>query len=187
VSQNRWTIGRVRITRVVEIKGPTPGPFILPDAVPGRIQEIGWLRPHFATETGKLVTSVHAFIVESAGRRILVDTCVGNDKPRPGIPNWHLRRGPFLDDLATAGFAPESIDMVVCTHLHVDHVGWNTMLVEGRWVPTFPRALPDRDGRVAVLGTARGRGVRRRGRRFRPPGARRRARRSGGLGLRDHR
>jgi len=140
VSTNRWTIGRVRVTRVVEIEGPTPGPFILRDAVPGRIQEIAWLRPHFATEAGKLVTSVHAFVVESAGRRILVDTCVGNDKPRPGIPSWHLRRGPFLHDLAAAGFAPESIDTVVCTHLHVDHVGWNTMLVEGRWVPTFPRA-----------------------------------------------
>ena len=140
MSANRWTIGRVRITRVVEIEGPTPGRFILPEAAPERIQEIGWLRPHFATETGKILTSVHAFIVESAGRRILVDTCVGNDKLRPGIPNWNLRHGPFLDDLASAGFAPESIDTVVCTHLHVDHVGWNTMLVEGRWVPTFPRA-----------------------------------------------
>jgi glyoxylase-like metal-dependent hydrolase (beta-lactamase superfamily II) len=140
MSPNRWKIGRVHVTRVVEIEGPTPGTFILPDAVPERIQEIGWLRPHFATSSGKLVTSVHALVVESEGRRILVDTCVGNDKQRPFVPNWHLRHGPFLADLAAAGFAPESIDTVVCTHLHVDHVGWNTMLVDDKWVPTFPRA-----------------------------------------------
>jgi glyoxylase-like metal-dependent hydrolase (beta-lactamase superfamily II) len=140
VSPNRWTIGRARVTRVVEIEGPIPGVFILPDATPERIQEMGWLRLHFATASGKLLTSVHAFIVESEERRILVDTCVGNDKQRPGIPNWHLRHGPFLSDLAAAGFPPESIDTVVCTHLHVDHVGWNTMLVDGVWVPTFSRA-----------------------------------------------
>ena len=83
--------------------------------------------------------SVHALIVESQGRRIMVDTCVGNDKERK-VEDWHQRQGPFLEDMASAGFARESIDVVLCTHLHVDHVGWNTMLVEGRWQPTFPNA-----------------------------------------------
>ena len=73
------------------------------------------------------------------GRRIVVDTCIGNDKTRSN-PFWNQLHGPFLEDLARAGFARETIDLVVCTHLHVDHVGWNTMLVDGRWVPTFPRA-----------------------------------------------
>lgn len=140
MSSNRWAIGRARITRVVEVEGPTPGAFIFRDAVPERIQEIGWLQPHFATASGKLLTSVHALVIESEGRRILVDTCIGNDKQRPAIPNWHLRQGSFLRDLVAAGFPPESIDTVVCTHLHVDHVGWNTMLVGNRWVPTFRRA-----------------------------------------------
>ena len=70
---------------------------------------------------------------------VLVDTCVGNDKPRQN-PGWHMLQTDFLDRLVAAGCPPESVDLVLCTHLHVDHVGWNTMLAEGRWVPTFPRA-----------------------------------------------
>jgi glyoxylase-like metal-dependent hydrolase (beta-lactamase superfamily II) len=77
--------------------------------------------------------------VETPSRRINVDTCLGNDKARD-IPAWsHLQTG-FIADLAAAGYPRESIDTVLCTHLHVDHVGWNTMLVDGRWVPTFPNA-----------------------------------------------
>ena len=83
--------------------------------------------------------SIHCFVIESDGRRIVVDTCVGNDKVRQS-PAWHMLSGPFLRDLAAAGFPPESIDTVLCTHLHVDHVGWNTRRVDGRWVPTFPNA-----------------------------------------------
>jgi glyoxylase-like metal-dependent hydrolase (beta-lactamase superfamily II) len=83
--------------------------------------------------------SVHTFVVEAPGRRLLVDTCVGNDKQLP-IPGWNQRQGPFLADLASAGFPPDSIDTVLCTHLHVDHVGWNTRLEGGRWRPTFPNA-----------------------------------------------
>ena len=83
--------------------------------------------------------SVHALVVESQGQRILVDTCVGNDKERP-IPGWDKRQGPFLEDLAAAGLPADSIDTVLCTHLHVDHVGWNTRLVGDKWVPTFDNA-----------------------------------------------
>ena len=69
----------------------------------------------------------------------MVDTCIGNDKDRP-LPAWTNLQLPFLDDLLAAGYAAPDIDTVLCTHLHVDHVGWNTMLVDGEWVPTFPNA-----------------------------------------------
>jgi glyoxylase-like metal-dependent hydrolase (beta-lactamase superfamily II) len=89
--------------------------------------------------------SIHALVVETPDRRIIVDTCLGNDKENRRIPTWNNLQGPFLADLAAAGFPRESIDTVLCTHLHVDHVGWNTMLVDGpngtrTWRPTFPRA-----------------------------------------------
>jgi glyoxylase-like metal-dependent hydrolase (beta-lactamase superfamily II) len=78
-------------------------------------------------------------VVDTGARRIVVDTCIGNDKER-NIPTWSHLQTSFLADLAAAGYPRESIDAVLCTHLHVDHVGWNTMLVDGRWVPTFPNA-----------------------------------------------
>ena len=134
----KWRIGDVTITRVVELSLPG-GTFVLPDAVPENVKPIPWLAPHFIDSEGELLMSVQALIVESGGRRILVDTCIGNDKERP-IPDWNKRTGPFLQDLTEAGHPPEAIDTVVCTHLHVDHVGWNTTLVDGRWTPTFPNA-----------------------------------------------
>ncbi len=136
---SRWQIGDVRITKIVELEIPGSGTFVLPDAEPQNVIPIPWLVPHFATANGELVMSVHALVVESRGRRIVVDTCVGNDKERP-VPDWNLRQGPFLEDLAEAGFPRETIDTVLCTHLHVDHVGWNTMKVGDRWLPTFPNA-----------------------------------------------
>jgi glyoxylase-like metal-dependent hydrolase (beta-lactamase superfamily II) len=84
--------------------------------------------------------SIHALLIEAPGRRIIVDTCLGNDKKDRRIPTWNDRQGCFLEDLTAAGFARETIDTVLCMHLHVDHVGWNTMLVDGQWQPTFPKA-----------------------------------------------
>jgi glyoxylase-like metal-dependent hydrolase (beta-lactamase superfamily II) len=136
----KWTIGNVTVTKVVEMEATGGSRFLLPQATPEAIQPIAWLRPHFADEAGRLRMSIHSFVVETPTRRIIVDTCLGNDKKNRRIPHWNDRDGPFLADLAEAGFPPDSIDTVLCTHLHVDHVGWNTMLVEGRWVPTFPRA-----------------------------------------------
>jgi glyoxylase-like metal-dependent hydrolase (beta-lactamase superfamily II) len=135
----RWQIGDVRITRVVEMEGPSPGTFLFPDATPEKLLQHAWLKPHFLTDDGRIIASVHAFIVESQGKTIVVDTCVGNDKPRD-VKAWHMRKGRFLEDLAEAGFPRERVDTVLCTHLHVDHVGWNTMLKDGKWVPTFPKA-----------------------------------------------
>jgi glyoxylase-like metal-dependent hydrolase (beta-lactamase superfamily II) len=137
---SQWQIGQVKVTRVVEI-GPVPTSprFFFKGPPADLVTRHAWLRPHFANEEGRLLLSIHCFIVESEGRRIVVDTCVGNDKNRQN-PAWHQLSGPFLEHLSAAGFAPDTIDTVLCTHLHVDHVGWNTRWVEGRWVPTFPRA-----------------------------------------------
>jgi glyoxylase-like metal-dependent hydrolase (beta-lactamase superfamily II) len=136
---NRWEIGDVRITRVVEMETVSKATFVLPDATPENIQREPWLQPHFAEPGGRVRMSIHALVVESEGRRIVVDTCLGNDKRRANPP-WNMLQTSFLADLAAAGFPRESITDVLCTHLHVDHVGWNTMLVAGRWLPTFPQA-----------------------------------------------
>jgi glyoxylase-like metal-dependent hydrolase (beta-lactamase superfamily II) len=98
-----------------------------------------WLRPHFVDDDGNLVLSIHAFGVTAGDRRIIIDTCIGNDRRIPGMEALNLQT-PFLEDLAAAGFPREEVDTVICTHLHFDHVGWNTMLVDGKWVPTFPNA-----------------------------------------------
>jgi glyoxylase-like metal-dependent hydrolase (beta-lactamase superfamily II) len=135
----QWPIGDVKVTRIVEIEAIGGTRFVLPQATPEVIQGIGWLQPHFADERGKLKMSIHALVVETPTRRILVDTCIGNDKDR-SIPAWSNLQTTFLADLDAAGYPRESIDTVLCTHLHVDHVGWNTMLVDGAWVPTFPNA-----------------------------------------------
>lgn len=94
----------------------------------------------FDRERNLLVMSFHSIVVRAPGLTMLVDSCVGNDKPRPRNPKFHQRRGTYLEDLAAAGVTPEDIDIVMCTHLHADHVGWNTRLENGQWVPTFPNA-----------------------------------------------
>lgn len=135
----KWRIGDVTVTRIVEMEMSGGTRFLLPQATYDAIREIPWLFPHFAEESGKLKMSIHALVVEAPGRRIIVDTCIGNDKRREMGP-WSNLQTTFLADLEAAGFARDSIDTVLCTHLHVDHVGWNTMLVDGEWVPTFPNA-----------------------------------------------
>jgi len=136
---NQWQIGKVRITRVVEMQVTGGSRFILPDATREACLPIEWLAPHFMDEKGNLIMSIHALVIDTSQRRIIVDTCIGNDKER-SIPNWSNLQTSFLKDLAAEGYPRESIDTVLCTHLHVDHVGWNTMLVDGEWVPTFPNA-----------------------------------------------
>ena len=145
-----WRIGKVTVTKIVELEVTGGSRFILPQATYDEILPIRWLQPHFADERGRLKMSIHALVLETpdgtrTGRRIVVDTCLGNDKEGRRIPTWNRLQGPFLTDLANAGFPRESIDTVLCTHLHVDHVGWNTMLADGpngakTWVPTFPHA-----------------------------------------------
>jgi glyoxylase-like metal-dependent hydrolase (beta-lactamase superfamily II) len=99
------------------------------------------LGPHFIDPgTLDIYLSFHTYVVRQGPFTMLVDTCIGNDKERPTRPNWQHRQGDFLAKLAAAGVKPEDVDVVMCTHLHADHVGWNTRLVNGKWVPTFPKA-----------------------------------------------
>ncbi|MEY9124852.1 MBL fold metallo-hydrolase [Bradyrhizobium yuanmingense] len=136
----QWKVGKVRITKFVEMETVGSTRFILPAATGTEIQKLPWLIPHFATEEGRLKMSIHSLVVETPSRRIVVDTGLGNDKQGRNVPTWNNRSTPFLETMTAAGFPPESVDTVLCTHLHVDHVGWNTRLVDGRWVPTFPKA-----------------------------------------------
>jgi glyoxylase-like metal-dependent hydrolase (beta-lactamase superfamily II) len=136
----QWKVGNVKITKVVELETIGSTKFILPLATNEEIRKLPWLIPHFATEEGRLKLSIHSLLVETPKRRIVVDTGLGNDKEGRGIPTWNNRNTPFLETMAAAGFPPESIDIVLCTHLHVDHVSWNTKLVGGKWVPTFANA-----------------------------------------------
>ena len=137
---SKWRIGDVTVTKVIELEVTGGSRFLLPQATPDAIKPIAWLRPHFADENGRLRMSIHTFLVETPDRRIVVDTCLGNDKENRHIPHWNNMRTRFLSDIAEAGYPRESIDTVLCTHLHVDHVGWNTMKVGDAWVPTFPNA-----------------------------------------------
>ena len=135
-----WSVGKVRVTRVVESEVPTRLDGLLPEATPAALaRHRAWLEPHFLNADGTATLSIHALVVESAGERVLVDTCVG-ERPVPGYGNLGRGGRPLLRDLEAAGFPPESIDAVLCTHLHFDHVGWNTVQVDGRWVPAFPNA-----------------------------------------------
>src|SRR5262249_32290740 len=104
-------------------------------------QHRDWLMPnHYDQASGMLKLSVHSWLLTVGGKRILIDTCVGNHKSRPHRPKWHLMETRYLERLKEAGVEPDQVDMVMCTHLHVDHVGWNTRLENGKWVPTFKNA-----------------------------------------------
>jgi glyoxylase-like metal-dependent hydrolase (beta-lactamase superfamily II) len=137
-----WRIGEVTVTRVVEMEVAVAydpaNPFI-PPATPDVLKAIPWLSPHFIDAAGAIKISIHALLVDAPGLKLVVDTCMGNDKPRSLLQGQPLQT-KFLEEIAAAGFAREAVNAVVCTHLHVDHVGWNTMLQDGQWVPTFPNA-----------------------------------------------
>lgn len=162
----KWKIGDVTITKIVELEVTGGSRFLLPQATREEVLPIAWLRPHFADDEGRLCMSIHSLVVETPTRKIVVDTCLGNDKQGRRVPHWNDRAGPYLADLAAAGYPADSIDTVLCTHLHVDHVGWNTRMVDGKWLPTFRNARylmgrveyehwskhPDRPDMVSVLG-----------------------------------
>ncbi|MEY9933997.1 glyoxylase-like metal-dependent hydrolase (beta-lactamase superfamily II) [Catenulispora sp. GP43] len=141
---NEITLGDVTVARVQEMHGPvgmTPEQFF-----PGWPQQDwqdnrDWLVPdHLGAEDDIVRVAFQTWALRSQGRTILVDTGIGNDKTRPAVGAWdHLSLG-YLDNLAEAGIAPEDVDLVINTHLHVDHIGWNTRLAGGQWVPTFPNA-----------------------------------------------
>ncbi|MFD7448671.1 MBL fold metallo-hydrolase [Kitasatospora sp. NPDC059827] len=135
-----WTVGDLTVHRIDEVPlPPATGPWLLPDATPEVVAGHDWLRPDFAGQDGVLHLDSHSFAFVVDGLRVLVDTGIGNGKQRAN-PAWHDLRTDYLERLTAAGFAPESVDLVVLTHLHADHVGWNTRWEDGAWVPTFPAA-----------------------------------------------
>src|SRR3954469_13337376 len=139
-----WMIGNTSVTRIEEQVGPNDSPAgaFLPDLVRERVvPHLPWLVPvHYDPATDKLITSNHSWLIRTDRHTILLDSCAGNHKNRPWLPRFHQLNVPFLERLRIAGVEPEDVDIVMCTHLHADHVGWNTRLVEGKWVPTFPNA-----------------------------------------------
>jgi glyoxylase-like metal-dependent hydrolase (beta-lactamase superfamily II) len=133
-----WAVGDITVHRIDEIPlPPATGPWLLPDATPDLVVEQDWLHPHFADAEGSLHIDSHSFALTLGGERILVDTSIGNGKERAN-PAWHNLNTEFLERLIAAGFPPDSVDLVILTHLHADHVGWNTRQVDGEWRPTFP-------------------------------------------------
>jgi glyoxylase-like metal-dependent hydrolase (beta-lactamase superfamily II) len=132
----RWAIGGVRITKVIELEATVDLQHVLPDLSAETVeQHASWLRPHFVDDDGKGRLSVHGLVIDTGARRILVDPCIGERRGVTTEPS-----DSFLDRLARAGYTVDDIDTVLCTHLHFDHTGWNTHRVDGEWVVTFPNA-----------------------------------------------
>ncbi len=138
-----WRIGAATVTRIEEMLGPAfrPGE-LLTNWDASVLEEHGhWMAPNFyAPSTDQFIMSVHSWLIRTPRHTIIVDTCCGNAKNRPNSPHFHQLATPYLDKLKAVGVAPEDVDLVICTHLHVDHVGWNTQLIDGRWIPTFSNA-----------------------------------------------
>ena len=138
-----FAAGDLTVHRIVELTGPTIG---LRQMLPELSEEMlaehrGWLAPHALDADDQAIMIFQTFVVRTPHHNILIDSCLGNDKTLPHAPDWHKRQGQDYElALAAAGLRFEDIDYVFCTHLHADHVGWNTRLVEGKWAPTFPNA-----------------------------------------------
>jgi glyoxylase-like metal-dependent hydrolase (beta-lactamase superfamily II) len=138
-----FSVGKATITRIEETYLPCyPLRDIFPDFTDAHLAEhANWLAPHhYEAETGRIKLSVHSWLLQVGGKKILIDSCCGNNKVKPGRPFWNMLNVDYLERLARAGAKPDEIDLVMCTHLHHDHVGWNTRQKDGKWVPTFPNA-----------------------------------------------
>lgn len=139
-----WRVGSAKVQRIEEQIGQAnvPVDVYFPALERSVLAEhASWLVPgHYVPESDRFITSVHSWLIRTSRHNILVDCCAGNHKERPWTPRFHQLNTQYLLRLAAAGVDPEEIDFVCCTHLHADHAGWNTMLQNGRWVPTFPRA-----------------------------------------------
>lgn len=134
-------LGDIEITRIEELMITEPVASFAGIGEAELAAHASWLVPdYYVPAEASFVTSVHVWLLRGPGQVILVDTGGGNDKERPASPRFHKRQAAFLEELAKAGVRREDVTLVLLTHLHVDHVGWNTMLVDGRWVPTFPNA-----------------------------------------------
>ncbi|MFC7789946.1 MBL fold metallo-hydrolase [Microbacterium sp. MAHUQ-60] len=139
---NTWQVGDFKITKVLEFPievGMMDG--LIPELTPEAVTEIDWLYPAYIDEKARIRAEVHSFVIDTGEHVILADTGCGNGKNYPMQPAWSNLETSFLDRLSEAGYAREDIDIVLCTHAHLDHVGWCSMRNEaGAWVPTFPNA-----------------------------------------------
>ena len=136
----RWDVGDAAVIRVGELDATSALQGLIPDLDRADLSRASWLTPRYIDETGRLKGSVQAFVILIAGKVIIVDPGVGNEKNRTAVPDWNDLHTDFLDRLASTGVQPSDVDYVVNTHLHFDHVGWHTRLVDGVWQPTFPAA-----------------------------------------------
>src|ERR1019366_8141147 len=135
-----WRVGKVEITRIVEVWAWEDDIWmVLEGADASTVLSQPWLQPYYATPQGKMLMNFQAFVIKAGNRRIMIDTCIGADREREFPVFTHMQTS-FMQDLAALGILPATVDTVLCTHPHFDHVGWNTHLVNGRWVPTFPNA-----------------------------------------------
>src|SRR5690349_16164089 len=139
-----FSVNDMTIHRIVEQEaGFTPMLDFLPTlSKETHGENLSWLAPGgYDSASGNVVLCFQSYIVKTPHHNILVDSCIGNDKNFPNRPAWNKKTDPnWMKALKAAGLGVEDIDFVMCTHLHADHVGWNTRLENGRWVPTFPRA-----------------------------------------------
>lgn len=139
---DRFRVGNTSIEGIVEATAPMPMKDFIPQFSLERIQpHLGTLAPRFMDANGENGNAAfRSWVVRTGHHTVLIDSCIGNDKQRPNFPPFHNIKTDYLQQLASIGLSPEQIDYVFCTHCHVDHVGWNTRLQSGRWVPTFPKA-----------------------------------------------
>jgi glyoxylase-like metal-dependent hydrolase (beta-lactamase superfamily II) len=140
----KYSVGDLTIHRVVEQETTfLPALDLMPGLTPEVLSENrAWMRQANALdEQDTLILCFQSYVIKTPHHTILVDSCIGNDKARPQRPKWNMKTDDtYLSGLNAAGFSIDDIDFVMCTHLHVDHVGWNTRMENGRWVPTFPKA-----------------------------------------------
>lgn len=136
-----FDIGDIQVAKVVDtIESFSPKLLYVEKDRSSFDPHLDWLQPHFLDDEKGMLLSIHSFVLKTRHHTIMVDTCVGNHKTNSGFPQWNNREGNYLAELTAAGCRPEDVDFVFCTHMHVDHTGWNTQLKDGRWVPTFPNA-----------------------------------------------
>jgi glyoxylase-like metal-dependent hydrolase (beta-lactamase superfamily II) len=140
----KFSVGDLTIHRIIEQETTfLPALEMLPGLTPEVLAENrAWMQKAGALDDKDvLILCFQSYVVKTPHHTILIDSCIGNDKPRPQRPKWNMKTDDtYVRALAAAGFDVGDIDFVMCTHLHVDHVGWNTRLENGRWVPTFPNA-----------------------------------------------
>lgn len=136
-----WQVGDARITRIVEVAAYPADVGILLEGATAEIFRPyeDWLKPSFINDDGQILMQWQAFAVQTPGRTLMIDTCIGNDR-KLHFDVFNNMQTAFLEDLIASGIDPQVVDTVCCTHLHYDHVGWNTRLLKGKWVPTFPNA-----------------------------------------------